>query len=207
MIYLWAENDPLKAFKFANGLFQTTPVGQSAARSAGMPGGMLALSANGSTPGSGVLWATLALNGSANHTVQPGILRAYDASDVTRELWNSQQNATRDAVGSFAKFSYPTVANGKVYVATFSNQLVVYGLLNPNGNQPPLVNAGTDQSVTLPSTATLAGTSSDDGLPNPPGAVTYSWVKVSGPGTVAFSNASALATVATFSDPGRTCSG
>lgn len=202
VIYLWAENDPLKAFRFNGTTFQTTPIAQSTARSAGMPGGMLSLTANGSTAGTGILWATLALNGSANHTIRPGILRAYDASDITRELYNSEQNAARDSMGNFAKFSFPTIANGKVYVATFSNKLVVYGLLNPGGNQAPLVNAGSDQSITLPASASLSGTGSDDGLPNPPATATYTWSKVSGPGTVTFGNANALSTTASFSAAG-----
>jgi uncharacterized protein YjiK len=67
------------------------------------------------------------------------------------------------------------------------------------GNQPPSVGAGPDQPVTLPASATLDGTVSDDGLPNPPGAVTTTWSKTSGPGTVTFGNASAVDTTATFS--------
>ena len=51
---------------------------------------------------------------------------------MTRELWNSQQNATRDSLGLFSKFSPPTVADGKVFVATLSNKLVVYGLIGPS---------------------------------------------------------------------------
>ena len=69
-------------------------------------------------------------------------------------------------------------------------------------NQPPVVNAGPDQSVTLPSTATLAGGATDDGLPNPPAHLTTTWTVVSGPGTVTFGNASALATTAAFSAAG-----
>lgn len=61
--------------------------------------------------------------------VRPGVLRAFDATDVSKELWNSLQDATRDDLGNFAKFSPPTVVNGKVYLPTFSNQLVIYGLL------------------------------------------------------------------------------
>src|SRR5262249_6827453 len=129
--------------------------------------------------------------------------RAYDASDVTRELWNSEQNSSRDRLGSFSKFSAPTVANGKVYMATFSNKLVVYGLVGGGvGNQAPLVNAGADQIVQLPNSAQLSATVSDDGNPNPPQTVTTSWSKVSGPGAVTFGNASALVTTATFSAPG-----
>ena len=117
-IYLWAAGDPLKVFRLVGGLFQTPASAQGTALApGGMPGGMLSLSANGSAAGTGILWAALSRGGDANHTPQPGILRAYDASNVTRELWNSQQNATRDTLGNFSKFSPPTVANGKVFVA------------------------------------------------------------------------------------------
>jgi hypothetical protein len=95
----------------------------------GQPGGLLSLSANGAQAGSGILWAAHQLEGDANQHLRPGILRAYNAENVSQELWNSQQVSARDAVGTFAKFVPPTVANGKVYLATFSNRLNVYGLL------------------------------------------------------------------------------
>jgi hypothetical protein len=69
-------------------------------------------------------------------------------------------------------------------------------------NQAPVVNAGPDQTITLPATASLSGTVTDDGKPNPPATVTTTWSKVSGPGTVTFGNASAKATTATFSAAG-----
>jgi outer membrane protein assembly factor BamB len=59
--------------------------------------------------------------------VLPGVLRAFDATDVTKELWDSSHVAG-DYPGSYAKYCCPTVANGKVYLGTFSNQVVVYGL-------------------------------------------------------------------------------
>ncbi len=70
-------------------------------------------------------------------------------------------------------------------------------------NQTPSVNAGSDQTVTLPGSASLDGTVSDDGLPNPPGAVTTNWSKVSGPGVVSFGDANAVDTTATFSAAGN----
>jgi outer membrane protein assembly factor BamB len=79
--------------------------------------------------GSGILWAMVPLNGTTTASTPPGILRAFDASDVSKELWDSQQNATRDAMGNVAKFTPPTIANGKVYLATRSGYLDVYGLL------------------------------------------------------------------------------
>jgi len=74
----------------------------------------------------------------------------------------------------------------------------------PPVNQPPVINAGAAAAVTMASvaTASLSGTVSDDGLPNPPGLVTTNWSQVSGPGTVSFGNASALATTATFTVEG-----
>ncbi len=69
-------------------------------------------------------------------------------------------------------------------------------------NQPPQVNAGGDQTVTLPASATVSGQVSDDGLPVPPGLVTFAWAKVSGPGAATFANASALNTTAAFSAAG-----
>ena len=69
-------------------------------------------------------------------------------------------------------------------------------------NQPPAVNAGTNQTITLPATAMLNGSATDDGLPNPPGALTYAWTKFSGPGIVTFGNAASATTAASFSVAG-----
>lgn len=69
-------------------------------------------------------------------------------------------------------------------------------------NQAPTVNAGPDQVVNLPAPASLDGTVNDDGLPNPPAAVSAAWSQASGPGTVAFDNAAAVDTTASFSAPG-----
>jgi hypothetical protein len=68
-------------------------------------------------------------------------------------------------------------------------------------NQAPVVDAGADQTIPVPS-ATLNGSASDDGLPNPPGALTYTWSVVTGPGTVSFADASARNTTASFSQGG-----
>ena len=53
---------------------------------------------------------------------------AFDANDVTKELWDNRQNVAREGAGNYAKFSSPTIANGHVYLPTFSNRVVVYGL-------------------------------------------------------------------------------
>ena len=69
-------------------------------------------------------------------------------------------------------------------------------------NAAPTADAGTDDSITLPSVATLDGTVTDDGNPDPPAAVTVTWSKVSGPGTVTFGDSAAVDTTASFSEIG-----
>ena len=69
-------------------------------------------------------------------------------------------------------------------------------------NQPPFVSVGTTQTITLPSAATLDGTVTDDGLPNPPSRVTAMWTKDSGPGIVTFADAASADTTAAFSIEG-----
>jgi K319L-like, PKD domain len=68
-------------------------------------------------------------------------------------------------------------------------------------NLAPQVSAGSDQTITLPNTASLTGTGSDDGLPSG-SSLSYSWSQVSGPGTASFDNSSSATTVVTFTLPG-----
>ena len=129
-VYFWGENDKCKAFHLDGDHLDTTPQSESTMPvPTGMPGGILSLSADGKKPGTAILWATRALDQNANWNTVPGEVQAFDASDLSHELWNSTLNEARDSVGNFAKFNPPTIANGKVYVASFSRQLVVYGLL------------------------------------------------------------------------------
>ena len=131
LIYVMAENDHLKAFRMIQNSFRIAPDSQSdVAAPGGMPGGFLSVSAAGSAAGTGIVWACHPFDDDANHRTVPGILRAYDAQDLSHELWDSKQNAGRDDLGMFAKFCAPTVANGKVYAPTFSGKLQVYGLLD-----------------------------------------------------------------------------
>ena len=129
LTYWWSEYDRLKATRLNNGLYNQTPVALGPqAPNQGMPGAMLSISANGTTAGSSILWATIPTIEDANHGTVDGMLRAFDAADVSRELWNSEQLTSRDRLGKFAKFCSPTIANGKVYASTFSNKVVVYGI-------------------------------------------------------------------------------
>ena len=70
-------------------------------------------------------------------------------------------------------------------------------------NSPPIVMAGSNQTINWSTnTATLSGSVSDDGRPNPPASCVIAWSKVSGPGTVTFANGGSASTTATFSTTG-----
>jgi hypothetical protein len=130
-IYVWPENQPLRAIPFDPGSSLMDPQHQIVAGvgwPTGQSGAVLSVSSNGSKDGTGILWASYASTGDAESFVSPGILRAFDANDISRELWNNHQNVARDGAGSYAKFSSPTIADGHVYLPTFSNRVVVYGL-------------------------------------------------------------------------------
>ncbi|HEV7881915.1 hypothetical protein [Bradyrhizobium sp.] len=136
-IYVWGENSPLKAYEFSGGQLQNVDRPQQSGYRPplGMPGGMLSLSADGAKAGTGVLWAVVPLDGDANQQRGvKGILLALDAQDAARTLWTSEQTPARDQLGLFAKFSPPTVAGGKVFVATYGDDEVrrIYA-----GNEQP----------------------------------------------------------------------
>ncbi|WP_177142716.1 IPT/TIG domain-containing protein [Variovorax sp. YR216] len=129
LLYNWGVNDRLKAYPFNGRTFAANPSAQGSATNQIFPGGLLTLSANGDTPGSGVLWATTAAGGDAeNNPPVGGVLHAYDAGNVANELWNTTLNAASDGFGNLAKFVPPLVVNGKVYQASWSSQVAVYGL-------------------------------------------------------------------------------
>jgi outer membrane protein assembly factor BamB len=118
MMYVWAEKDYLKAFQRLGNKFEQVSHADIIAPDEGMPGGMLSLSIDKSINGGGVIFATVPLDAFQTK----GCLRAFDPMTL-KELWN---NIT-DPQYKFAKFCPPTVANGKVFLPTFSNRFKVYG--------------------------------------------------------------------------------
>ncbi|MBS1947348.1 MAG: hypothetical protein JST47_06235 [Bacteroidetes bacterium] len=128
-VFIWSENDALKGFLFnrSTNMFDVGSTVAGMNGPGGQNGAMLAVSSNANTSGTGILWASYSKGCDAEHSVCPGILRAFNADDITQELWNSDQSAS-DAVGNYAKFASPTIANGHVYLATFSGYVAVYGL-------------------------------------------------------------------------------
>jgi hypothetical protein len=140
LLYLWGQRDHARAYRFADGKFQENPFMIRPERNEGHPGAMLSLSANGDKDG--ILWAAIHASGDSWHESRPGVLHAYAADDIYHELWNSLENPARDNCNNYSKMAPPSVANGKVYLASFgtkdvgTGQLCVYGLL-PDGPPPP----------------------------------------------------------------------
>ncbi|MHC2278724.1 hypothetical protein ACVME8_005335 [Bradyrhizobium diazoefficiens] len=132
ILFVWGENERLKAYNYDFATKRITSFSAQGAQVAsgndpGMPGGRLVISSNGSNPGTGVVWGTYPVLGDANSKVVPGALVAYNATPANgklKQLFHSQPGE----LGLFAKYSTPVVANGKVYVGTFSNKVVQYGL-------------------------------------------------------------------------------
>ncbi len=131
LLFVWGENDVLKAFPYQNGNFVTTPSQTSTMQvyPGYANGPAMTLSSNNNASGSAILFVSLPYDGDAVHDHVNGIFRAFDANDVSRELWNSRVNLDSDDSGVWAKWTPPVVANGKVYMASFSGVLNVYGLL------------------------------------------------------------------------------
>ena len=149
-VYYWAGANVIKAFPFSGTALATTPDSQGSVVPVHRQGG-ISLSANGSISGTGIIWG-ICSGGSDNNPSGgtgslPGSLYAYDAENLSAgPLWTSDQNAAgRDTLGNYSKLSYPTPANGRVYVPTrdgassttfTSCSVVVYGLLAPWTTMP-----------------------------------------------------------------------
>jgi hypothetical protein len=117
-LYYGAVGSPIIALPFSSAVLSASPSSVTG-NSFGYPGTTPSISANGST--SAIVWA--AENGGN------AVLHAYDATNLSKELYNSTQASSgRDNVGTGNKFITPTIANGKVYVGT-TNGVGVFGLL------------------------------------------------------------------------------
>jgi hypothetical protein len=117
VVFFGAVGDTLKAFPINAAKLATSASSHSPSAFA-YPGTTPSISANGGS--NGIVWA--AENGTA------GALHAFDASDLTQEIYNSNQSGTRDTFGAGNKFVTPMIAHGHVYVGA-TNGVVVFGLL------------------------------------------------------------------------------
>jgi hypothetical protein len=106
----WTVNDNSKNYTID---VDDPPCGAVSTKSpdyAAVPGGVVSVSSNGKEARTGIVWATRPV--------------------AVGSIWNSVAGEIDDSLGNWAKYTPPTIANGKVYLPTQSNQLVVYGLLS-----------------------------------------------------------------------------
>lgn len=123
-VYFSGQNDVLRQYQLQNGQLSAAPIAVSSSAFVKF-GVQPSVSANGNQDG--IVWATEDVYDSSGAQVN-GILHAFDANNVGTELYNSAQNAPRDSYGKGVRFTLPTVARGRVYVAGKS-QLAIFGLL------------------------------------------------------------------------------
>jgi hypothetical protein len=120
-IYYVVRNDVPKAFRFFNSEISDTPVSKGKTNF-GWAAASPTVSANGNARG--IVWFTYEPTPKSNLTA---VLYAYDAANMSLQLYNSSINAG-DKLGNSLQFAVPTVANGKVYVGSVS-ELDIFGLL------------------------------------------------------------------------------
>jgi hypothetical protein len=126
-VYVWGENERAKVYNHNFGnqridAFRNQGTVYSSAGKAppgGMPGGMLAVSSNGTQPGTAVLWATIPKHGDANQKIVQGSFVAYDATTIVNG--NELKTLFTFDYTYFSKFCPPVIANGKAYIATFGD--------------------------------------------------------------------------------------
>jgi hypothetical protein len=130
----------------------------------------------------------------------------------TTVLWSKKDgNGTVTFSSPNSLATTATFSNSGTYTLTLtasdselqsSDDVVITVNPEAQNNVAPTVSAGPDQTITLPSNATLSATATDDGLPNPPAQLTVSWSKLEGNGAVTFSAQTSLITEAMFSQAG-----
>ena len=130
-VYFVCSQDVLKDFAVEHGQLSRTPVARGSVRFI-EPGATPAVSADGAK--NGIVWV-LESKGWRSPD-RPAVLHAFDAANVSRELYNSEQNSSRDRAGMALRFAVPTIVKGRVYVGA-KRRVDVYGLLSSDVPRRP----------------------------------------------------------------------
>ena len=150
-VYYGSVGQAMRSFQVSAAKLVASPV-QTTATVFGYPGTTPSVSGFGVT--NGVVWAT--------ENTSPVVLHAYDATNLSTELYNSGQSGTRDQFGAGNKFITPTIANGKVYVGT-TNSVGIFGFVRQTAapladGDYTMVNGASKLVMDDPGLSTAAGT-------------------------------------------------
>ena len=121
LVFYQPSQGAMNSFGITNGALSIAPVSQSTLSVGNFNGGPV-VSANGNQDA--IAWV---MNSAAYNNSGPGVLYAFNATNLSQQLYNSSQDPARDNPGGAVKMTTPTVSGGKVYVGT-QYQLSVYGL-------------------------------------------------------------------------------
>jgi hypothetical protein len=124
-IFFIGSDSRVKDFSFDRGQLKLKATGNTKFFDSGATP---AISANGTKDA--LVWAASSKNWN-EPPGKPAVLYAYDAADVTHEIYTTEQNSARDRAGVALRFAIPSIVNGKVYLGT-RGQVDVYGLLSPH---------------------------------------------------------------------------
>ena len=119
-LYYQGVGGVMKLFAITNGNITTTPESATKTSFSGF-GTTPSVSANGQRDA--IVW-TVQSDGAVRG--RPAILHAYNATNLTQELYNSSQLPDRDNPGNAVKMGVPTVADGKVFIGT-QNSVAIFG--------------------------------------------------------------------------------
>ena len=163
-VYFTQVNGPTREFSWSGGKLSTTPTSATSAN-----GGDAVVSSNGTAAGTGIVW-------NLDYGAE---LHAYNPSNLADELYNSNQNASRDGLSGEVKYTGVVVANGEVFVP-LSSSLAIFGLLSTTPPPPPppggyQINSGgpavspfaADEDFTGGGTASVTNAINTSGVTNP----------------------------------------
>jgi hypothetical protein len=186
VLYTLGRNSPIYAYSFNGNTFNTKPISISSASNAIGTGynSAITLSANGDTPGTGIIWELQ--NNQTNPDGGASVVRALDATNLSKELWNSTDFASDELTGHTI-YVPPIITNGKVYVTAYkSNEVAVYGLLSTNPLPDVIVTKLSYANGIFTSTVKNQGTAATPagvgiGVKYSVGGVGKTWGSVKGP--------------------------
>jgi hypothetical protein len=162
-IYYQGSGDTLKAFQLIDGRLVFDPMDPTTRSTTAIPfpGTQPTISADGLS--NGIVWTVDTHLRGERSNLGPAELHAYDALNLSHELWHSNQTGLRDQAANAVEFVVPTITNGFVYVGN-QFELDVYGLFDDSGRAPDAPPSDLSASALSPTKVQLTWTNNADNI-------------------------------------------